>query len=79
MEPPANLDAESLRDEKVKVLRSIRPIHHSAVHAHAFRAQYTRGEIGRHYLGYTLNESAMIWSRMIVPPLPLIVTGPQGE
>ncbi len=41
MEPPANLDAESLRDEKVKVLRSIRPIPKSAVHAQAMRAQYS--------------------------------------
>jgi glucose-6-phosphate 1-dehydrogenase len=45
MEPPAMLDAESLRDEKVKVLRSIRPIPPSAVHAHAFRAQYRRGTV----------------------------------
>lgn len=45
MEPPANLDAESLRDEKVKVLRSIRPIHQSAVNAHAFRAQYVAGRV----------------------------------
>ena len=36
---------ESLRDEKVKVLKSIRPIPPSAVHAHAFRAQYGRGVI----------------------------------
>jgi glucose-6-phosphate 1-dehydrogenase len=43
MEPPADLDAESIRDEKVKVLKSIRSIPKSAVHAHAFRAQYTRG------------------------------------
>ncbi len=43
MEPPVALDAESLRDEKVKVLKSIRPITSSAVHAQAFRAQYTRG------------------------------------
>ncbi len=41
MEPPANLDAESLRDEKVKVLRSIRPIPKGAVHAQALRAQYS--------------------------------------
>ena len=46
MEPPASLEAESLRDEKVKVLRSIRPISQAAVHAHAFRAQYTAGEVG---------------------------------
>lgn len=43
MEPPASMDAEALRDEKVKVLRSIRPIAPGAVHAHAFRAQYGRG------------------------------------
>ncbi|QSA95509.1 glucose-6-phosphate dehydrogenase [Methylococcus sp. EFPC2] len=46
MEPPPNLDAESIRDEKVKVLKSIRPIPKNAVHAHAFRAQYGRGHIG---------------------------------
>ncbi len=45
MEPPASLDADALRDEKVKVLRSIRPIPRGAVHAHAFRAQYAAGEV----------------------------------
>ena len=45
MEPPPSLDAEALRDEKVKVLRSIRPIPRQAVHAHAFRAQYRSGEV----------------------------------
>ena len=45
MEPPACMDAEALRDEKVKVLRSIRTIPQSAVHAHAFRAQYTHGMV----------------------------------
>ncbi|NOX75249.1 MAG: glucose-6-phosphate dehydrogenase [Gammaproteobacteria bacterium] len=45
MEPPATMDAESLRDEKVKVLKSIRPIPLGAVHAHAFRAQYASGRI----------------------------------
>ncbi len=43
MEPPASMDAESLRDEKVKVLKSIRPIPQTAVHAQAFRAQYASG------------------------------------
>jgi glucose-6-phosphate 1-dehydrogenase len=33
MEPPAAMDAESLRDEKVKVLKSVRPIEPGAVHA----------------------------------------------
>ncbi|MEY6431589.1 glucose-6-phosphate dehydrogenase [Thioalkalicoccus limnaeus] len=43
MEPPPSLDAEALRDEKVKVLRSIRPITRQAVPAQAFRAQYRAG------------------------------------
>lgn len=45
MEPPASMDAESLRDEKVKVLKSIRPIPQTAVHAQAFRAQYASGVV----------------------------------
>jgi glucose-6-phosphate 1-dehydrogenase len=45
MEPPPVLEADALRDEKVKVLRSIRPITKRAVHAHAFRAQYAAGSI----------------------------------
>ncbi|RMD69334.1 MAG: glucose-6-phosphate dehydrogenase (NADP(+)), partial [Gammaproteobacteria bacterium] len=53
MEPPASLEAEALRDEKVKVLKSIRPIPPSAVHAHAFRAQYTHGVVnGQRVPGY---------------------------
>ncbi|MEO1751495.1 glucose-6-phosphate dehydrogenase [Thiofaba sp. EF100] len=57
MEPPASLEAEALRDEKVKVLRSIRPIPPRAVHAHAFRAQYTQGQIhGRPVPGYIEEE-----------------------
>ncbi|MDD4915008.1 MAG: glucose-6-phosphate dehydrogenase [Methylococcales bacterium] len=45
MEPPVSMDAEALRDEKVKVLKSIRPIPKSAVHAHSFRGQYSKGGI----------------------------------
>ena len=56
MEPPASLDAESLRDEKVKVLRSIRPIPSSAVNAHAFRAQYAAGEINGDKVAAYLDE-----------------------
>jgi glucose-6-phosphate 1-dehydrogenase len=53
MEPPAAMDAESLRDEKVKVLKSVRPIPQNAVHAHAFRAQYKEGMVkGERVLGY---------------------------
>ena len=53
MEPPVSMDAEALRDEKVKVLKSIRPIPKSAVHAHAFRGQYAKGTIqGQKVNGY---------------------------
>ncbi len=45
MEPPPSLDSESLRDEKVKVLKSLRPITRATVQAQAFRAQYAAGEI----------------------------------
>lgn len=57
MEPPANLDAESLRDEKVKVLRSVRPIAPAAVHSQAVRAQYAPGEVqGDKAAGYLQEE-----------------------
>ena len=53
MEPPVSLSAEHLRDEKVKVLRSIRPITQNAVNAHAFRGQYASGSIdGKTVPGY---------------------------
>jgi len=53
MEPPAAWDADALRDEKVKALRSIRPIARGGVHAAAFRAQYRAGVIGgRNVPGY---------------------------
>lgn len=45
MEPPVSMDADDLRDEKVKVLKSIKPIHPDAISAQAFRAQYDSGTI----------------------------------
>jgi glucose-6-phosphate 1-dehydrogenase len=58
MEPPAAMDSESLRDEKVKVLKSVRPIPAKAVHAHAFRAQYTDGVIdGEKVAGYLQEDN----------------------
>ena len=40
MEPPVSQTAEALRDEKVKVLKSIRPVDVSQLATHAVRAQY---------------------------------------
>jgi glucose-6-phosphate 1-dehydrogenase len=45
MEAPAAMDAESLRDEKVKLLKSIRPVSKKGVSAHAYRAQYSEGMV----------------------------------
>lgn len=59
MEPPVSMDAESLRDEKVKALKSIRPIPQNAVHAHAFRAQYTRGSINNQSVRGYLEEEGV--------------------
>ncbi len=46
MEPPTSFQADSVRDEKVKVLRSIRPIREDEVPKLAVRAQYGKGMIG---------------------------------
>ena len=59
MEPPAMMDAESLRDEKVKVLKSIRPITQNAVHAHAFRGQYAAGNVDGRAVGGYLEEEGV--------------------
>ena len=59
MEPPADMDDESLRDEKVKVLKSIRPITKDIVDQHAFRGQYAAGEInGKPVKGYLEEDDA---------------------
>ncbi|MEJ1471531.1 MAG: glucose-6-phosphate dehydrogenase [Candidatus Sedimenticola sp. (ex Thyasira tokunagai)] len=58
MEPPVSMEAEALRDEKVKVLKSVRPIPPDAVHAHAFRAQYSEGTVGdQQVAGYLQEEN----------------------
>ena len=45
MEPPTNFDATAVRDEKVKVLRALRPITAADVEANTVTGQYTRGAI----------------------------------
>ena len=45
MEPPSGLDADSIRDEKVKVLKSLRPLKGKDVREHVVRAQYGAGAI----------------------------------
>ncbi|MEO6034179.1 MAG: glucose-6-phosphate dehydrogenase [Verrucomicrobiota bacterium] len=45
MEPPVSLQAEAVRDEKVKLLKSIRLLDPSQVAGNVVRGQYTAGEI----------------------------------
>ena len=46
MEPPADMEPDSVRNEKVKVLRSLRPFTRGDVQANSVRGQYTAGVVG---------------------------------
>jgi glucose-6-phosphate 1-dehydrogenase len=53
VEPPANFDATAVRNEKLKVLQSIRPFNLSMVADSVVRGQYAAGTIdGKHVPGY---------------------------
>ena len=45
MEPPTDFNATAVRDEKVKVLRALRPIGAADIEANSVTGQYTRGAI----------------------------------
>lgn len=64
MSPPSDLTTDRIRDEKVKVLRSLRPIDHSNVRYTTVRGQYTSGFIqGKKVPGYLEEEGANKISR----------------
>jgi len=53
MEPPARFDSTAVRDEKVKVLRSLRPMDEDSVKTNSVRGQYTPGAVqGQIVTGY---------------------------
>ncbi|MGH7015932.1 MAG: glucose-6-phosphate dehydrogenase, partial [Caulobacteraceae bacterium] len=53
MEPPADAGADSVRDEKVKVLKSLRPMSHASAQQMSVRGQYREGvSDGRTVAGY---------------------------
>ncbi|TKB51986.1 glucose-6-phosphate dehydrogenase [Ferrimonas aestuarii] len=59
MDPPVNLDADSIRDEKVKVLKSLRPINANNVFDTTVRGQYSAGFLkGQPVPGYLEEEGA---------------------
>ena len=45
MEPPSDMEPDSVRNEKVKVLRSLRPFSRAAVGPNSVRGQYTPGVV----------------------------------
>ena len=64
MEPPAALDAVSIRDEKTKVYKSIRPIRPEQVDQFTVRGQYGTGEhAGQKTDGYTKEKGVPADSR----------------
>ena len=59
MEPPVSMEAEDLRDEKVKLLRSISPIPKNAISNYAIRAQYSDGQINHQKVNAYLEEEGI--------------------
>jgi glucose-6-phosphate 1-dehydrogenase len=54
MDPPVSLDADRVRDEKLKVLRALKPMEPHEVPALTVRGQYTQGAIdGKPVPGYS--------------------------
>ncbi len=45
MEPPRHFDADAVRDEKIKVLRSLRPLDGAEVAQAVVRGQYVAGAV----------------------------------
>lgn len=64
MEPPTTLDADSIRDEKLKVLKALRPINASNIHDKTVRGQYASGFVSGHEVpGYLEEDDANLKSR----------------
>lgn len=58
MEPPSSLDQNAVRDEKIKVLRSLKPITADDARANTVRGQYTAGAVEGNTVPGFLDELA---------------------
>jgi glucose-6-phosphate 1-dehydrogenase len=59
MEPPSSMEADRIRDEKVKVLRALRPLQPEQAARHSVRGRYTEGTInGQSVQGYQPPEGS---------------------
>jgi glucose-6-phosphate 1-dehydrogenase len=56
MEPPGSLNADAVRNEKLKVLRALKPISAAEVSQVAVRGQYGRGRVGGEIVPAYLEE-----------------------
>lgn len=56
MEPPASLDPDSVRNEKVKILRSLRPLKRETINSYTVRGQYRGGASEGHSVPAYLEE-----------------------
>lgn len=64
MEPPGRNDADSVRDEKIKVLKALRPIEGANAYTKTVRGQYAKGMInGKEVKGYFDEEGSNPESR----------------
>lgn len=64
MEPPVSTNADDLRDEKVKVLKALRPIPEGRFDEFVVRGQYRAGTIaGRRQVGYQDEPGVTLGSR----------------
>src|SRR5207253_8468321 len=64
MEPPRSLDAEVVRDEKLEVIKSLRPMDAAAVDRQVVRAQYGAGSVmGPPAVGYRDDQGGNTDSR----------------
>jgi glucose-6-phosphate 1-dehydrogenase len=64
VEPPASFDATSVRNEKLKVLQSIRPFNLEMVAQAVVRGQYTQGQVGgKSVAGYRQEQGVSPHSR----------------
>ncbi len=56
MEPPSSLNPDSVRNEKLKVLESLRPFTKETITSNVVRGQYTRGTVGDEKLNSYLED-----------------------
>ncbi|MEO8923178.1 MAG: glucose-6-phosphate dehydrogenase [Caldimonas sp.] len=64
MEPPSRIDADAIRDEKLKVLRSLKPFTTESVARDVVRGQYRAGNVdGKKVVGYFEEEKVSAASR----------------